>query len=68
MVFDDSEEGEEELRKYELRTEKWDVPVLATTQVQFLQALFDGKNTSVRPDAPALPVRCCSSTRCSPFR
>ena len=48
VVFDDSEEGEEELRKYELRTEKWDVPVLATTQVQFLQALFDGKNTSVR--------------------
>ena len=31
VVFDDSEEVEEELRKYELRTEKWDVPVLATT-------------------------------------
>lgn len=38
----------EELQAYELRTEKWDVPVLATTMVQFLQALFDGKNTSVR--------------------
>lgn len=41
-------ETEEELREYELRTEKWDVPVLATTMVQFLQALFSGSSASVR--------------------
>lgn len=38
----------EELRTYELRTEKWDIPVLATTMVQFFQSLFAGKSTSVR--------------------
>ena len=41
-------ETEEELREYELRTEKWDVPVLATTMVQFFQALFSGSSASVR--------------------
>ncbi len=36
------------LREYELRTEKWDSPVIATTMVQFLNALFSGKSSAVR--------------------
>ncbi len=36
------------LHEYELRTEKWDSPVIATTMVQFLNALFSGKSSAVR--------------------
>ncbi|MBO6308168.1 MAG: CRISPR-associated helicase Cas3' [Oribacterium sp.] len=38
----------EELSDYELHTERWDKPVIATTIVQFLNALFLGKSASVR--------------------
>lgn len=38
----------EELAEYELRTEKWDSPVIATTMVQFFNSLFLGKTSSVR--------------------
>ncbi len=38
----------DELHAYELRTEKWDSPVIATTMVQFLNALFSGKSSAVR--------------------
>lgn len=38
----------EELSDYELHTERWDKPVIATTMVQFLNALFLGKSASVR--------------------
>ena len=38
----------EELSEYELRTEKWDSPVIATTMVQFFNSLFLGKTSSVR--------------------
>ncbi|MGN0692366.1 MAG: CRISPR-associated helicase Cas3' [Oscillospiraceae bacterium] len=38
----------DELNEYELRTEKWDKPVIAATMVQFLNALFLGKGTAVR--------------------
>ena len=41
-------EAGEELYEYELRTEKWDMPVIATTMVQLLNALFSGKISSVR--------------------
>ena len=41
-------ETENELAEYELRTEKWDSPVIATTMVQFLNALFSGKTSAVR--------------------
>ena len=41
-------ETKEELCEYELRTEKWDTPVIATTMVQFLNALFLGKSSAVR--------------------
>lgn len=36
------------LHEYELRTEKWDSPVIATTMVQFLNALFSGRSSAVR--------------------
>ena len=38
----------EELHEYELRTEKWDAPVIATTMVQFLNTLFSHKSSCVR--------------------
>ncbi len=41
-------EDDELLHEYELRTEKWDTPVIATTMVQFLNALFSGETGSVR--------------------
>ena len=41
-------ETEEELCEYELRTEKWDMPVIATTMVQLLNALFLGKMSAIR--------------------
>lgn len=41
-------ESEEELNVYELHSEKWDTPVIATTMVQFFNALFSGKMASVR--------------------
>ena len=41
-------ENAEELDEYELRTEKWDSPVIATTMVQFFNALFSGKSSAVR--------------------
>lgn len=41
-------ENEDELQEYELRTEKWDSPVIATTMVQLLNTLFSGKNSAVR--------------------
>ena len=41
-------DDKEELHEYELRTEKWDTPVIATTMVQLLNALFWGKSSAVR--------------------
>lgn len=41
-------DSSEELNEYELRTEKWDSPVIATTMVQFLNSLFLDKTSSVR--------------------
>lgn len=61
---------DEELEEYELRTEKWDLPVIATTMVQFLNALFSGKTSAVRrmhrlcksviiiDEVQSLPVKC----------
>lgn len=36
------------LREYELRTERWNSPVIATTMVQFLNVLFSDKSGAVR--------------------
>lgn len=44
-VIDDDDE---KLNEYELRTEKWDSPVIATTMVQFLNSLFSGKTSAIR--------------------
>lgn len=41
-------ENDGQLHDYELRSEKWDTPVIATTMVQFLNALFSGKSSAVR--------------------
>ncbi len=60
----------EELDEYELRTDKWDTPVIATTMVQFLNTLFLGNLSSVRrmhqltnsviiiDEVQAVPVKC----------
>ena len=40
--------NDEELAEYELRTDLWDCPVIATTLVQFLNTLFSGNMTCVR--------------------
>ena len=44
----DIADDDEILSEYELRTEKWDSPVIATTMVQFLNSLFSGKTSAVR--------------------
>ena len=61
---------ENELHEYELRSEKWDSPVIATTMVQLLNALFSGKTTDVRrmhrlegsviiiDEVQSLPIKC----------
>lgn len=63
-------EGEEELQAYELHTEKWDQPVIATTLVQFLNALFSERMDCLRrfhklanaviiiDEVQSLPIKC----------
>lgn len=63
-------DGDEELEKYELACERWTSPVIATTMVQFLNALFSGKTASVRrfhrlsgaviiiDEVQSLPLKC----------
>lgn len=41
-------ENAEEIAEYELRSDKWDMPVIATTMVQFLNTLFSDRMESVR--------------------
>ncbi len=67
-IAEDSEY--KELHEYELRSEKWDSPVIATTMVQLLNALFSGKTTDVRrmhrlansviiiDEVQSLPIKC----------
>lgn len=66
QIIDD----EQELHEYELRSEKWDSPVIATTMVQLLNALFSGKTADVRrmhrltssvliiDEVQSLPIKC----------
>lgn len=68
--LEDDEKESEKLSDYQMRTERWDVPVIATTLVQFLNALFDGKSSSVRrmhhlcraviiiDEVQAIPAKC----------
>lgn len=41
-------QDEEELEEYELRSDKWDMPVITTTLVQFMNTLFKDRMDSVR--------------------
>jgi len=41
-------QDENELEEYELRSDKWDMPVIATTLVQFMNTLFKDRMDSVR--------------------
>ena len=47
-MFAEIVDNRDMLHEYELRTEKWDSPVIATTMVQFLNSLFSGKTSAVR--------------------
>lgn len=63
-------DSDEELNEYELRCERWENPVIATTAVQFLNTLFSGKMSSVRrfhnmansviiiDEIQSLPIKC----------
>lgn len=63
-------DNSEELFGYELHTERWDKPVIATTMVQLLNSMFLGKSSSVRrfhrlaksviiiDEVQSLPLKC----------
>lgn len=63
-------DNEKELQEYQLYTERWDKPVIATTMVQFLNTLFSEKTSSVRrmhtlshsviiiDEVQSIPLRC----------
>lgn len=49
VVFQDDEEEElTEAKRYQQLTENWDAPIVLTTFVKFLEALFDDSTASVR--------------------
>lgn len=66
-------DSDEELNEYELRCERWENPVIATTAVQFLNTLFSGKMSSVRrfhnmansviiiDEIQSLPIKCVTT-------
>lgn len=66
----DPETESNEYEEYELHTERWDSPVIATTMVQFLNTLFSGKSSSIRrmhrlskaviiiDEVQSIPVKC----------
>lgn len=68
--FAQSFDDKEELSEYELRTDKWDSPVISTTLVQFLNSIFSNKTASVRrfhrlansviiiDEVQAIPIKC----------
>lgn len=41
-------ETEEEITEYELRSDNWDLPIIATTMVQFMNTFFSDRMDSVR--------------------
>lgn len=65
-------DNEEELENYQLFTENWNKPVIATTMVQFLNTLFSEKTASVRrmhmlsnsviiiDEVQSIPLKCTS--------
>lgn len=68
--FANSIDNAEELQIYELRSEKWDMPVISTTLVQFMNTIFSDKTQSVRrfhelsnsviilDEVQAIPIKC----------
>lgn len=66
----DKDSDSEEFKEYELHTERWDKPVIATTMVQLLNTFFLGKTASVRrfhrlaksvliiDEVQSLPLKC----------
>lgn len=68
--FAQSFDDKEELNEYELRTDKWDSPVISTTLVQFLNSIFSSRTASVRrfhrlansviiiDEVQAIPLKC----------
>lgn len=66
----DPDDESDEYREYELHTERWDSPVIATTMVQFLNTLFLDKTSAVRrmhrlsksviiiDEVQSIPVKC----------
>ena len=70
VIEEDAGEDTESMDVRRILTERWDVPVIFTTQVQFLNTLFAGGNTPLRrlhalrdsilifDEIQTLPVRC----------
>lgn len=71
VVAEQLEKSEQnEYSEYELHTQRWDRPVIATTMVQFLNTLFSAKTSSVRrmhrlsramiiiDEVQAVPLKC----------
>lgn len=70
VVVEETGEDTESMDVRRILTERWDVPVIFTTQVQFLNTLFAGGNTALRrlhaledsilifDEIQTLPVRC----------
>lgn len=68
--FMNSINDKDELERFELRSEKWDVPVIATTLVQFMNTIYSNKMQSVRrfhrlsnsviilDEVQAVPLKC----------
>lgn len=65
-------QDEDELEEYELRSDKWDMPVITTTLVQFMNTLFKDHMDSVRrmhrlcnsviiiDEVQSIPAKCVS--------
>ena len=65
-------ETDEEIGEYELRSDKWDMPIIATTLIQFLNTLFLERMDSVRrmhrlcnsviivDEVQSIPAKCVS--------
>lgn len=70
VTFDGPDTSSEDFQRYELVTQRWNVPVVLTTMVQFLDTLFSGRTQAGRrlhelansvlifDEIQALPVKC----------
>ncbi len=70
LIEEEGEASAEEGEERKLLAERWDVPIIFTTQVQFLQTLFSGSASSARrlrslrdsilifDEAQTIPVKC----------